>query len=82
MSCGPNASDGAATLSRAIKDKAGGLLGRVTQLGTSLEVEIVDLDPFALEEDVLAALGDAVELTGSEPSGTLRARPQSLGSGS
>lgn len=62
MSGGVNAASGAATLSRAVRDSAGDLAGRVVQLGTMLEVEIVDLDPCAQRDDVMAALEAAVEL--------------------
>lgn len=71
---GPKAADGEATLSRAVRDKAGDLAGWVVQLGTSLEVEIVDLDPGAEREDVLAALETAMDSLGDESPESLKAQ--------
>lgn len=45
MSGGPKAVSGAAALSKALRDSASGLSNRFVQLGTAMEMEIIDLDP-------------------------------------
>lgn len=57
-----------------MEDKADGPVGRVIQLGTSLEVEIIDLDPCAQKEDVLSVFGAAVEAFDPGNPGPLRAQ--------
>lgn len=56
MKGGPKAAGGAETLSKAVAEKAGESTGGVRQLGTTIEVEVVDTDPNATEEDVRVAL--------------------------
>lgn len=57
---GPKAADGAAAFSKAVEERTNGRTGGVVQLGTSLEIEIVDLDPGVEEEEVRAALVAAI----------------------
>lgn len=58
---GPEAANGAAMLSRAVRDNAAGLADRVVQLGTACELEVVDIDPGAEIEDVRGAIETAME---------------------
>lgn len=74
LSGGPKAAAGAAALSKAVQDGASGLAGRVFQLGTALEVEVVDLDPGVEREEVQAALEAAVTAFDNEDSESLRAQ--------
>lgn len=72
MSGGPKAASEAAALRRAVLEKAGGLENKVTQLGTAIEVEIIDLDPCAQKEDIQAALETAMETYGTDDAKVLK----------
>lgn len=63
---GPKAAAGAATLSKAVRERVSALSDSVFQLGTALEVEIVDLDPGVERDDRQTALETAVDALGCE----------------
>lgn len=68
MKGGPSAAGGAEALCKAVAEKAGERTGGVRQLGTTVDMEVVDIDPSATEEDVRSALVAAVaKLDGMDP---------------
>lgn len=60
MKGGSKAAGGAEALSKAVSEKAIEHTGKVIKLGTSLEVEVIDINPSAREEEVFTALATAV----------------------
>jgi hypothetical protein len=69
MKGGPGATNGAVALTKVIKEKAGECTGGVVHLGTTVEVEITDIDPCAVEEEVMMALEAVIAPTEGRSSG-------------
>lgn len=65
------AHEAAGRLREALARKTGEDVGPVLQMGNLIEAEIIDVDPTATKEEVIAALRDAATLTGNLPTGTI-----------
>lgn len=72
MSGGPKAVSGATILSKAVRENASGLSNQVVQLGSALDLEIVNLDPGVERDDVLAALKTALDTVTGEDAEELK----------